>query len=1287
MSNDNLKQTISNLNEKIDTLNYLTTKFESKIKILKNKSLQNLCEEFRYHYYKFNGIKRFSIPVFGKISSGKSTLLNYILHLHGVFETDYKISTKFVCIVRHNPNLDKKLKIYNALVNKRGEYKKGDKIFTLWNFEKGEEIKEDAKEIIEKRNHELEKLGYRDSHWEKYFLILEANIPLFRGKNEIYSDFFEFMDIPGLNEFSETKSETEHFYYKELLPFFIYNIGFSLYIFDAEKHQSIDSISIINNIMEQYYNNDEKKQKNSIFILNKIDKVKDEETEINNFKKILENNLKCHIEKEGFFIGLSALLLYLKSFKYNSFFDYLFCIIEDKKESDEMIEDFVIEKMSKDFNTEIEENFDIESEIELPEEDEKKLKIFNSKIVKKGFKGEFSDINYIYYKKYFDSFKVDGKTEDLGLQHKKFEEIINKCFMNIINDYINNYKYDKLYKELLKALGLTEDDIKTIKIKDKNKEIKSSKIDNPILFVKSFKNIIDTLNKLEPNNEFINQITEEYNTTLVYMDKEKKIRIPLLGEYSSGKSSLINTLIGNNYNIIPVDTKVCTNIALVIRYTKNISDIALYHTLLEPTTEDYYCFKNNDKPIGRGNKIIQEILKLLNVIFSSFGVPSNYQMKIINYIENISDSQEEQKINSISYLTKILNREIPIDDVQDKEIQLLLKDMAKYLDKPEINNDPDFYQRAFFLLTVPIEAYDILKLPIEIKEKIELIDFPGLDSTNNIFNSNVLGPLLKFSDGFIFVNKGNSIKEKEKVKILFDIIEKIQNRKFEFSFKSCLFLLNRCDETEVNIEDCKKEYESLFEINKREQIWNDIISKSEILKNADNINVTKFSNKLYSEFIIYKNRINNFNDFIGYYEKKIDKNTFQGRKYLLYLKKRIYSEVCSISLEKYKNYNQSLENTDNLKKYFNNYLSVNENINVIEDIIKMYLFIKDSIEDSKFYIESNAKDFFEKFKNQLILSKFFYEESLKTLAIKYLLNLYSCFEFIKIKIFQDKIDLKFTKEEFINTKKNLKNEYDNESKKVKEFIDSTIKSMKSVYNNLLDEIDKGNIKDYEKSLQEAGEKIFEYKFDLEIKINYEIPIFRKNLLSKLDFITDRLKQININQGNLDSYDLFKSIYDTEKKTFDIIGKGSLGFVIYDLSAACLSTITAVAAEGVTTVAGEAIGGMFSMSSLLSVGFGLGVGLGLAIATHMSIHGLFKLYKKSVEKKRYIELIVNAKKDLEKSLLSYEENVNMILKKITEEIELAVKKFFTVQNVKLDGIKKHMEDWLALREQIINYLKN
>ena len=50
-------------------------------------------------------------------------------------------------------------------------------------------------------------------------------------------------------------------------------------------------------------------------------------------------------------------------------------------------------------------------------------------------------------------------------------------------------------------------------------------------------------------------------------------------------------------------------------------------------------------------------------------------------------------------------------------------------------------------------------------------------------------------------------------------------RKFEFSFKSYLFVINRCNETEINVEVCKKEYEKIFEINKREQKWNEIISK------------------------------------------------------------------------------------------------------------------------------------------------------------------------------------------------------------------------------------------------------------------------------------------------------------------------------------------------------------------------------------------------------------------------------------------------------------------------------
>ena len=405
---------------------------------------------------------------------------------------------------------------------------------------------------------------------------------------------------------------------------------------------------------------------------------------------------------------------------------------------------------------------------------------------------------------------------------------------------------------------------------------------------------------------------------------------------------------------------------------------------------------------------------------------------------------------------------------------------------------------------------------------------------------------------------------------------------------------------------------------------------------------------------------------------------------MLFLKKKIYSaDVTSISIEKYKNYNNSLKNTDNLKNYFKKYISSKEDMLIVEDIIKMYLFIKDSIYYSKFYIESNAQDFFDKFKNQLILSKFFYEESLKTLAIKYFLNLNSSFEFMKIKILQDEIDIKFTNEEFIETKKKLENEYKIETKKIKEFIDSTIKSMKKEYDNLINKIQEGNIDDYEISLRNSSSTIEEYKFELESKINDEIPNFRKKLLAQLNFITERLKRIRVNKGNLNSFDLFDSIYDTEKKVFDILGKADLGLLALDLSYLGYLSITAVAAEGIGVAVGEAVGGIFSLTGLVS--FGIGAAIGVSIVG--AIHGGFKLYKKLVEKKRYIELISNAKSELENSLSNYEKNIDSILKKITDEIKMAVEKFFSVQNVKLDGIKKNMKVWLSLREEIINCLKN
>ena len=150
-----------------------------------------------------------------------------------------------------------------------------------------------------------------------------------------------------------------------------------------------------------------------------------------------------------------------------------------------------------------------------------------------------------------------------------------------------------------------------------------------------------------------------------------------------------------------------------------------------------------------------------------------------------------------------------------------------------------------------------------------------------------------------------------------------------------------------------------------------------------------------------------------------------------------------------------------------------------------------------------------------------------------------------------------------------------------------------------------------------------------------------------------------------------------------MGKTSLGIIVLDLGFLGISSATIIAAEGAAVAVGQAVSGIFTLSSLVSCGISAIIGASIPLA----IHGGFALYKKLVEKSRYIELISNAKKELEKSLSIYENNINSILRKITDEIEMAVKKFFTIQNVKLDGIKKHMDDWLELRKQIIKCFEN
>lgn len=76
-------------------------------------------------------------------------------------------------------------------------------------------------------------------------------------------------------------------------------------------------------------------------------------------------------------------------------------------------------------------------------------------------------------------------------------------------------------------------------------------------------------------------------------------------------------------------------------------------------------------------------------------------------------------------LIKILNKEITLKSINDIDLKKVLQNLLYNLNQNNsYKENNDFFKRAFFILNIPIEAYDLLNMPNDIKESIEIIDFP-----------------------------------------------------------------------------------------------------------------------------------------------------------------------------------------------------------------------------------------------------------------------------------------------------------------------------------------------------------------------------------------------------------------------------------------------------------------------------------------------------------------------------------------------------------------------------------
>ena len=752
------KELANFMNDFLINKTYILWDDKGELKIPPSIFIQKFLEILK-EYLNYTNLEYFSIPVIGKISSGKSTFLNSLLGID-CLESATKITTKFICIIRHNE--DNKTPRLFPVIKKERKSKINPKAV---NFIKDEEneLKGDLKEHIKNINRKIEKCENLETlPIEDFFYILEAKLDIFKEENFIFSKMFEFLDVPGLNEIQE-------FYLKRVIPYITPNTHFSIFLFDAGGSEDEGSKILFNKFIRLM---NSKTKKNSFFIYNKLDKFRNsnlgdlnevEKKQVLYFKnEILFREYKLKLKKNHL-IGLDSLQLKYDKRKNSNFKDYVLAYINSLliHSSTKKNFDFLLKKkLKEEFKIK---NFETKEKIKESgtEEDKNDLNAINKALKVKYYPNIDFDF-YMKMKKLFNSNNKLNQNDENKVE--KFDELFskfNKSFKDTVQDFVGNknlilliktfntllirlYEISNKKEEKEHIKGIIVHMFKSFKsILYPKMDIKEfDKIDNDIIRFQFFnfefeiKNIFDwnkeTIETLysgitklnEFNSELINKMNLNAQKVLNYFN-DKKVRITFIGKEYTGKSSILNQIIGKN--ILPFHEKnKNSNINLIFQQNnnKNYAEIKLYKAKIN-LIDNYIIFeKNDDEAIAIG-----------------------------------------------------------YEDVKKKLIELKEK---------ETN-----FENSFYILNTPIIFFKIVELDDEILNRFEIIFISGKYINDLKFGSNKnLETLIKYTDSFVYVEKESNISV-ENYQYLKKIIYFISAINPSFNLEKFLYLINKCTKEDL----------------------------------------------------------------------------------------------------------------------------------------------------------------------------------------------------------------------------------------------------------------------------------------------------------------------------------------------------------------------------------------------------------------------------------------------------------------------------------------------------------
>ena len=911
------------------------------------------------------------VPIAAMISAGKSKLLNVILNIK-FLESKAGIGTKFVNIIRYNPEIKEPTFTHLKIKNENGEY-----VFykdSLYDPKVGEE------KIIEESKNLNSLLSTKSNvDYEEIFYMTEIKDAKFI-KDKDYLLTHDLCDVPGLSEYQEQKKlfeekvEEKNVEFDDKMEIGIKQFGI---VYKPKEKKNTSDLNEEIKKMESNLSSSNNRDEDELYYNMNIDK---ENTYLTEIFKIIKNNI------DGAIIVLS-----IENFYFAENFEI---IAKLHKVIQKNINNFLIVlnklDLSSNPNADIERckglfikyfpkcktfNLNLNTFIPLSA-----IQIENELLMNENFSNliyynfynymailkQEKLINKIPYSKSFIEHLADIIKKIEGINKKKIEDKVNELnskdniaeineqIKEIIRNIKNNFKADEI------NLGITEKDIDGAEddfLEDLDSKIKSQSDD-----IKSLESsyIIKMIYILQKEKELIPPMSEETNKLLNYFSTKKipkiqtqKTILPVAENTTNNtdvNNQIINalTLFCNEFKNSKNDNKQIQNLTFEVQ--KLIEYLKIYDVIFIP----FLGASNAGKTTIINGLIGKELLPCDLNECTKRGIIIRYTDSNETTIRK-ANFKEEYFFNKPYYYFEADN----IIGKGERQVTETLKGLNYEFNEKE--------EDSFYYIKTRIKLFDDMGLDKSLKDMIYLIDFPGF-GTGNVFEREIYNKVMSICNNFIFVVRNSVIKEKNAKRILDSIFQQAKEQKHKLSsqfIKSCLFILNN-DINQSSTND---------DISKAKDDIKDIIKGVE----KNDINLCFFNAKYYSNYCYYYDYFFNWGHYFQIeHENYLDirKRIFTNPGTIEFMINSTFSDyLLSILVKKVKQFDIKIDKNQKINENIKNEVNKAfegivqyekiDNPNYKDKVMKILSFCQDNIKELKTLKESNINEFTKSFSSQI----------------------------------------------------------------------------------------------------------------------------------------------------------------------------------------------------------------------------------------------------------------------------------------------------------------------------------